>query len=145
MAEPGKPLPRVTSLTRPFWEAAAQKRLVIQRCTKCEEYVWCPRPACTECGCDQLTWTPVSGRGSVFSFTVIRQVIARGANAFEKEIPYVVAWIDLDEGPRLCSNVVDCPLDQIVIGMPVEVLFEEASPEISLPKFRPQSRTATLP
>ncbi len=138
MAESAKPLPRVTSVTQPYWEAAAQKRLVIQRCLKCEEYVWCPRPACTECGSNQLEWKAVSGRGTVFSFTIIRQVIARGAAAFEKEIPYIVAWIDLDEGPRFCSNVVNCPVDQITIGMPVEVEFDKASPEIFLPKFRPR-------
>jgi len=138
MAEQGKPLPRVTSLTQPYWEAAAQKRLVIQRCAKCGEYVWCPRPACSECGSEQLEWTAVSGRGTVFSFTIIRQVIARGAAAFEKEVPYIVAWIDLEEGPRFCSNVVDCPTDQITIGMPVEVVFDQASSEIVLPKFRPR-------
>ena len=65
-------------------------------------------------------------------------MIARGAAAFEKEIPYIVAWIDLDEGPRFCSNVVNCPVDQITIGMPVEVEFDKASPEIFLPKFRPR-------
>jgi uncharacterized OB-fold protein len=85
-----------------------------------------------------LEWTAVSGRGTVFSFTIIRQVIARGAAAFEKELPYIVAWIDLDEGPRFCSNVVNCPVDKITIGMPVEVVFEAASTEISLPKFRPR-------
>ncbi len=138
MADQGKPLPRVTSLTQPFWEATAQKRLVIQRCASCREFVWCPRPACTECGSDQLEWKSVSGRGTVFSFTIIRQVIARGAGAFEKEIPYIVAWVDLEEGPRFCSNVVDCPIDRVTIGMPVEVVFEEASTEISLPKFRPR-------
>ena len=138
MAEQGKPLPRVTSLTQPYWEATTQKRLVIQRCAKCGVYVWCPRPACTECGSEQLEWTSVSGRGTVFSFTIIRQVIARGAAAFEKEIPYIVAWIDLEEGPRLCSNVVECSLERITIGMPVEVIFDEASSEIVLPKFRPR-------
>ncbi len=138
MAEQGKPLPRVTSLTQPFWEAASQNKLVLQRCRQCEAYVWCPRPSCTECGSDQLKWTSVSGRGSVFSFTVIRQVIARGAAAFEKEIPYIVAWIDLEEGPRFCTNVVDCPIDKVTIGMPVEVVFDKASSEITLPKFRPR-------
>ena len=77
MAESAKPLPRVTSVTQPYWEAAAQKRLVIQRCLKCEEYVWCPRPACTECGSNQLEWKAVSGRGTVFSFTIIRQVMVK--------------------------------------------------------------------
>ena len=138
MAEQPKPLPQVTPLTEPFWKAATEKRLVIQRCRRCGEYVWCPRPACVECGGDQLEWTPVGGRGTVTSFTIIRQVAGRGGRGFEKDIPYVVAWIDLEEGPRLVSNVVECPIERVAIGMPVEVVFEEAGPGIFLPKFRPR-------
>ncbi|NIO10454.1 MAG: hypothetical protein GTO40_21585, partial [Deltaproteobacteria bacterium] len=99
MAEQGKPIPRVTNLTKPFWDAAAQEKLVMQRCGQCQAYVWCPRSHCMECGSNKLEWTSVSGRGTVFSFTVIRQVVGRGAAAFEKEIPYIVAWVDLEEGP----------------------------------------------
>lgn len=139
MAEPEKPLPKITSVTQPFWDAAAQKKLVVQRCRACGGFVWCPRPCCGECGSDQLEWGAVSGRGKVFSFTVIRQAIGRGARGFEKEIPYVVAWIDLEEGPRLCSNLVGCPLEKVTIGMAVEVIFEEAASGIFLPKFRPRS------
>lgn len=132
-----KPLPQITSITQPFWEAAASGRLIIQRCKSCDAFVWCPRPACSECGSDQLAWAPVSGRGTVYSFTVIREVVGRGARGFEKDLPYVVAWIDLEEGPRLVSNLVECPMEKVSIGMVVEVIFEEAGPGIALPKFRP--------
>lgn len=145
MAEPvrerKKPLPDITPVTQPFWEAAAGRRLVMQRCADCQSWVWCPRPACTECGSEKLDWVSVSGRGRLFAFTVVREVVGRALRGFEKDIPYVTAWIDLEEGPRICSNVVDCPIDRVEIGMAVEVLFEEAGPGIFLPKFRPQFRT----
>ena len=133
-----KPLPEITPVTQPFWEAAARGKLLLQRCQACGGYIWTPRPSCIECGSDQLQWTEVSGRGTIYSFTVIRQVAGRGSSkAFEKEIPYVVAWIDLDEGPRMVSNVVGCAADDVKIGMRVSVVFEQLSDEISLPKFRP--------
>jgi uncharacterized OB-fold protein len=133
-----KPLPQITPVTRPFWEAAARQQLVMQRCGACRSYVWTPRPACFECGSDRLDWLPLSGRGRIYSFTIIRQVAGRGPPAaFEKEIPYTVAWIDLDEGPRILGNVTGCPVDEVKIGMDVKIVFEPVSPEIWLPKFKP--------
>jgi len=79
----------------------------------------------------------MSGRGMVFSFTIVREVTERRGRGFVNDIPYIIAWIDLEEGPRFCSNVVDCPIDKITIDMPVEVVFEGAGSDISLPKFRP--------
>jgi len=142
MAEPQKqipkPLPEITPVTQPFWEAAANRRLVMQRCRDCGSWVWCPRPACVECGGERLEWTRLSGRGAVFAFTVIREVVGRALRGFASDIPYVTAWIDLEEGPRICSNIVGCPIDNVTIGMAVEVIFEEAAQGIFLPKFRPR-------
>jgi uncharacterized OB-fold protein len=133
-----KPLPQINAVTRPFWDAAALGRLSMPRCRQCDAFTFPPRPACGECGGTELEWTDLSGRGSIYSFTVIRQVVGGpAAKAFEPDIPYVVAWIDLAEGPRLVSNVVDCPVEAVTIGMPVEVVFEQASPEVWLPKFKP--------
>lgn len=134
-----KPLPEIVPLTQPFWEAAAKRHLVIQRCGDCHAWVWCPRPACVECGSEKLQWTPVSGRGKVFAFSVIREVVGRALRAFEGDLPYVAAWVDLDEGPRLTSNIVECPIEKVKIGMEVEAVFEEAAPGIFLPKFKPRS------
>lgn len=134
-----KPLPEMTSVTQPFWEAASKGNLVMQRCSDCQSWVWCPRPACVECGSAKLDWTPVSGRGQVFAFTVIREVVGRALRGFAKDIPYVTAWIDLEGGPRICSNIVGCPIEKVAIGMPVEVVFEEAAQGIFLPKFKPRS------
>jgi uncharacterized protein len=132
-----KPLPEITPVTQPFWEAAAKGQLVMQRCSDCRSWVWCPRPACVECGREKLEWTLLSGRGDVFAFTVIREVVGRALRGFASDIPYVTAWVDLEEGPRICSNIVGCPIEKVTIGMPVEVAFEEAGQGIFLPKFRP--------
>ena len=134
-----KPLPTITSEARPFWEGAAKQKLLMQRCIDCTAYIWTPRPSCFECGSENIQWQELSGLGGVYSFTVIRQVVGRAAShAFEKDIPYVVAWIDLDEGPRMITNVIGCPVDAVNIGMKVSVVFEQQSPEVWLPKFKPQ-------
>lgn len=133
-----KPLPAITSEARPFWEAAAQQKLVMQRCQDCNAWVWTPRPSCYECGSEKVAWQAMSGRGEIYSFTVIRQVVGRAASkAFEPDVPYVVAWVDLDEGPRMITNIVGCPVENVTLGMKVSVAFEQASPEIWLPKFKP--------
>ena len=80
----------------------------------------------------------MSGKGAVYSFTVIRQIVGRAASkAFEPDIPYVVAWVDLEEGPRLITNIVGCPVDQVKLAMKVTVQFDKAAEKIWLPKFRP--------
>jgi hypothetical protein len=140
MSEPDftKPLPNITPEAKPFWDAAAHHKLVMQRCLDCGAFIWTPRPACYECGSEQLEWTELSGKGRVYSFTVIRQVVGRAASkAFEKDIPYVIAWVDLDEGPRMISNIIGCPVEDVKLDMTVAVVFEQQWPEIWLPKFQP--------
>lgn len=133
-----KPLPAITTEAKPFWDAAAKQQLMIQRCKDCNAWVWTPRPSCNECGSEKIEWTQVSGRGEIYSFTVIRQVVGRAASkAFEPDIPYVIAWVDLDEGPRLITNIVGCPVEDVKLGMKVTVRFEQASKDVWLPKFRP--------
>ena len=119
-------------------ECGSQSSKWLGQCRDCGAWIWCPRPACGECGSDNFVWTELSGRGEIFAFTVIREVVGRALRGFEKDIPYVTAWIDLEEGPRICSNVVCCPIETVRIGMPVEVLFEEAREGIFLPKFKPR-------
>lgn len=123
-----------TVITRPFWEATKQRRLALQRCGGCQTYVFYPRPFCPACGSSDLAWTDVSGRGTVYSYTVARRPTAR---AFEADVPYVIAIIELDEGPRMISNVVGCTPEEVRCGMRVEAVFEDASEEITLVKFRP--------
>ena len=133
-----KPLPAITTEAKPFWDAAAEQKLMIQRCQECNAWVWTPRPACNECGSEKIEWTQMSGKGEVYSFTVIRQVVGRAASkAFEPDIPYVIAWVDLDEGPRLITNIIGSPVEDVKLGMKVAVQFEKASEKIWLPKFKP--------
>ncbi|HEX9661199.1 MAG TPA: OB-fold domain-containing protein [Candidatus Binatia bacterium] len=137
-ADVRKPVPAITPEAQPFWDAAAQQKLKIQRCKDCNAWVWTPRPSCVECGSEKVEWTDMGGKGEVYSFTVIRQIVGRGASqAFQKDIPYVVAWVDLDEGPRLITNIVGCPVEGVKLGMKVAVQFEQASDKVWLPKFRP--------
>lgn len=134
MTEYKKPIPVPDADTRPYWEAARRHELQIQRCTSCGSYYFYPRRNCPVCGSDAVEWTKVSGRGTVYSFTVNHR--GPGA-AFAAEVPYVVALIELAEGPRLMSNVVGCEPSAVTIGMPVEVVFENINDQIALPKFRP--------
>ena len=132
----GKPIPIMSPLTAPFWEAARKGKLVLQRCVGCKRFQFYPRPSCSHCGSSDVAWAEVSGRGRVYSFTIIRQVVAN-VDAFQRDIPFVVALVELNEGPRLISNIVDCKLEDVHIGMEVEVVFEGTGKEIVLPKFKP--------
>jgi len=134
-----KPLPQITPITQPFWDGTRAGKLVMPRCKDCQAWVWCPRPVCGECGGDKLEWTPLSGHGKVFAFTVIREVVGRALRGFAPDIPYVTAWIDLDEGPRFCSNIIGCAIEDVKIDMAVEVVFEDAGEGVTLPKFRPRA------
>lgn len=129
-----KPLPLPTPITQPFWDAAKQHRLSLQYCTSCGRYVFYPRAICPYCGASELEWRDASGRGTVYSFTIARRPTAR---SFEPDVPYVIAIVELEEGPHMMTNVVGCAPEEVRIGMAVEATFEEASDEITLVKFRP--------
>jgi hypothetical protein len=133
MSEYAKPLPRVTADNRPFWEAARRHQLALQRCGECGHFRYPPAPVCPECLSERAEWTPVSGRGAVSTFVVFHK---RYFPSFTDEIPYHVTQVQLDEGPRLTANLVNVPNDQIRIGLRVEVVFDDVTPEISLPRFR---------
>jgi uncharacterized OB-fold protein len=132
MIEYNRPLPVPDGDTKPYWDAAREHRLVIQHCADCGLAVFYPRAICPYCGSDRLHWVDASGRGTVYSYTIVH----RAPVGFTDAVPYVVALIDLEEGVRLMSNVVDCTPSDVQIGERVEVVFEDVTPEISLPKFR---------
>ena len=135
-AAPPKPLPQPTPITQPFWDAAKERRLSIQRCASCERYIFYPRPLCPYCGSTELIWTDVSGRGVVYSYTIARRPTMR---AFAEDVPYVIAIVELAEGPHMTTHIVDCEPEAVAIGMPVEATFEDANDEVTLVKFRPAS------
>lgn len=128
-----KPIPEATPALAPFFAAAREGRLVVQRCAGCGVLRFPPRELCSACLDREATWQEVSGRGEVFSYNVMHQIYHPG---FAPEVPYAVVVVKLEEGPKITSNLVDCPIDAIAIGMPVEVTFEQLSPEVTLPKFR---------
>lgn len=129
-----KPIPAISREMRPFFEAAKRRQLVMQRCSTCGSYRFPARPLCSSCLSDQATWEQVSGKGEVLSYTIMHQVYHPG---FASEVPYAIVLVQLVEGPRLISNLVGVPSDQVRIGMPVEVVFEDISEEVTLPKFAP--------
>lgn len=134
MTSTTKPLPEITDELRPFFDAAREHRLVVQRCTDCGTTRFPPRPLCNHCLGRRAEWIPSTGRGHVYSYNVMHQVYHP---AFRDEVPYAVLLVELEEGCRIVSNLVGCPPDRVWIGMPVEVVFERQNDEITLPKFRP--------
>ena len=131
---PPRPRPTPTPLSRPFWDATARGEFLIQRCRRCEAAVFYARYNCTECGSPDLDWTPAAGTGTVYTFTVARRPTHP---AFADRVPYVIAVVELDEGPHVTTNIVGCSPEEVRIGMPVEVTFEEPVDQIALPLFRP--------
>jgi uncharacterized OB-fold protein len=138
-SQPGsydKPLPAVTSLTKPFWDSCSKHQLRMQFCTSCNEWIWYPKALCPSCGKrDSIEWRQLSGKGKVYSFTIIRQVIGNSP-AFNKDIPFVVGLIELDEGPRIYSNVTGMKPEEISIDDPVVVYFDDVGLGMALPKFK---------
>jgi uncharacterized OB-fold protein len=130
----GKNFPRPSPETAVYWEACRNHQLMIQKCSNCNHYQFYPRIICTECMSQDVEWIVASGLAEVSSFTIVRRPVSK---AYADEVPYVVALIKLDEGPAMMSNIVECDIDNVKIGMRVEVLFEDWSEEISIPKFRP--------
>ncbi len=129
-----KPLPRIDEESRGYWEALARHQLYVQGCRGCGTRRFYPRALCPACLSSDTEWIRASGRGTVYSFTVTHQNQAAG---FRDQLPYVLAVVELAEGVRMMTNIVDCSPEQVRIGMPVEVVFEDVTPEVTLPKFRP--------
>ena len=140
MAEPRSytnPVPRIDEESKGFWEACQRHELYLQRCRACGVLRHRPRALCPACLCDDTEWVLSSGRGAVYTFTVCLQNQAPG---FRDAVPYVLAYVDLDDGVRMLTNIVECDPAAVHIGMPVEVVFDDVTPAATLPKFRPVRR-----
>ncbi len=133
-ARPPKPVPAVQPWARPFWDAARQHRLVLQACNACQRPIHYPRIACPHCGADDLGWREASGRGTIYSYTVVE---SNAPSAFIADLPYVVAVIRLAEGVQMLSNIVECDPASLRCEQAVEVVFVPLDDEFTLPKFRP--------
>ncbi len=130
-----KPRPAADPDSAAFWQACREHRLMVQRCAQCGQIRFPPGPRCAACGASEHEWIEASGRGTVFSWIVVRHPVP--AEVYAGEVPYVVALIELEEGVRLASNVIGCAPEDVCADMPVEVVFDDVEAGISLPKFRP--------
>ena len=127
-------IPSPSSLTAPYWNAAGRGELLLQRCRACDRHQFYPRGACTNCGNAELEWVQASGRGTIYSYTVFHRP---PHPAFDR-LPLVVALVDLEEGPRMTTNIVGCDVGDVRIGMPVFVEFEQLTEDVGLPVFGPE-------
>ena len=142
LSAPAKPVPVPDDESRPFFDGALEGKLMLRRCRACGTFMWpvggviaTPlRPRCVECFSGDLEWAPASGKGTLYSFVLMHQVYDP---AFAGEVPYNIAMVELEEGVRMTTNVVDCANEELEIGMPLEVTFAQLSEHVALPKFRP--------
>jgi uncharacterized OB-fold protein len=127
------PAPLVTQANEAFWAATAEGRFQLQRCNECDTVLWFPRRHCPSCWTENVSTFDASGKGVVYSFTIIR----KGAMLYKESGPFVVAYVELAEGPRVMTNIVDCDVEAVKVGMPVEVVWHDTGKGNSLYRFRP--------
>ncbi len=129
-----RPVPLADEASRPFFEGARQHLLMLQECSACGAVMWPVKPRCDNCWSADIKWVQASGKGTLYSFTLVHQLMHPG---FADEIPYNLAEVDLEEGLRIMTNVVGCSNAALQIDMPLEVTFEDITDEVTLPKFKP--------
>ena len=121
------PAPPVSPETKPFWDAAAEGTLLLKHCESCGELHYYPRAACPFCGSERTAWQPASGRGTIYSYSVFRRA----------PVPYAIAYVTLDEGPTMMTNIVEADLDALRIGQRVRVRFTPTDGGPPVPTFAP--------
>jgi hypothetical protein len=129
-----RPLPTPDHESAEFWRRVADHRMALQRCRACGAFRFYPRALCPECLSDRAAWVEVSGRGTLYSFTVCHRPVSE---AFAAVTPYIVALVDLEEGVRLLANLVDCPPARARVGLPVSLAYEDAGDGVTLYTFQP--------
>jgi hypothetical protein len=127
------PSPAVNPETREFWTATADGRLLLKRCLDCGAVIWYPRAICPQCASLHTEWFEASGRGRVYSYTVNH----RGEGAYQGSPSFVLAYVELDEGPRMMTNIVGAGESELAVGLPVEVVFHDTGTGAALPRFQP--------
>ena len=126
------PAPMINVETKSFWDATTEGKLMLPRCNDCGTVIWYPRAFCPECSSFDLTWFEATGLGTIYSYTVNR----RGQGDY-RDLAYVLAYVELEEGPRVLTNIVDCDVESVAVGQTVEVVFHPTSNGAALPRFRP--------
>ena len=133
MSDYVKPLPSMGPDTKPFWEGCKAHELRLPRCRSCRRYYYPPQGICPHCLSSDIEWTKMSGKGQVYALTIVHQNKSPG---FKDETPYVLAYVELDEGMLMFSNVTATDPHEVKIGMAVKVVFEDVTPDVTIPKFR---------
>jgi uncharacterized OB-fold protein len=128
-----RPIPIPDQDSTPFWEATAERRLLVQHCNNCGRNQLYPRLYCRYCHIDDLDWEEASGRGRIYSVTVVRRA---PSPAFADAVPYPIALVDLEEGPRVMANILDAAPDEVAIGQAVTLDWIAVADDLSLPAFR---------
>lgn len=127
-------LPTPEGDTRPFWDAAADGQLLLRRCDDCDTTHFYPRPFCPRCWSSNVAWMTATGRATLYTWSVVH---SNDLPPFGDRVPYVAAVVDLEEGPRMMTNVVDCDPADLRIGMELVVTFEQRTDDLTVPLFRP--------
>jgi len=138
VADYKKPLPAISSLNQPYWDGLKRRELKLQHCNDCDKVWYPPAPLCPVCWSQNYAWQKLSGRGRVNSWVVFHQAYF---SSFTDDVPYNVAEVELEEGPRLLTNLVGIDNADLMVGMSVDVVFDDVTEEVTLAKFRPVERT----
>jgi uncharacterized protein len=128
------PAPQINAETKTFWDATTEGKLLLAHCNACDTVIWYPRLFCPLCNSFDVGWVEASGRGKIYSYTVNR----RGQGDY-RDLVYVLAYVELDEGPRILTNIVDCDVDKLAVGQAVELVFHDTGKGAALTRFRPAS------
>ena len=134
MSQYSKPLPEIQPYSQGFWDGAKQHKLLIQHCNSCGANIFYPRRDCPKCWSQELGWIEASGKATVYTYSVTLEGVEK---MFVEDLPIILAWIDLPEGIRMHTNLVECEPEDVHIGMEVEVVFRDITDDITLPFFRP--------
>lgn len=132
-------LPTVEPETQPFWEAAREGRLLLRRCEACGRHHHYPRPFCPHCWSEDVAWVQACGEATLYTWST---VFMNDLPPFGERVPYVAAVVDLAEGPRMMTNVVDCDPAELAVGMALRVAFREETDDIHVPVFTPNPPNA---
>ena len=132
-----KPLPVIQPHSQAFWDATQNGKFLIQHCIDCDSNIFYPRRDCPECWSNKLDWIEASGKGEVYSFSITYEGVEE---KFVADLPIVLAWVDLPEGPRVNTNIINCDPEDVFIGMQVELVYVKATDEITIPYFQPVKR-----
>ena len=127
-------LPTADAETQPYWDAAREERLLFRRCAGCGEAHFYPRRFCPLCWSEDVAWEDASGSATLYTWSVVH---SNDLPPFAEKVPYVAAVVDLAEGPRMMTNIVDCDAEALTVGMELTVAFEKRTDDVTVPVFRP--------